>query len=397
MPRPRVYLDHNATTPLHPKAREAMLGALDLAGNASSIHAEGRYARLIIEEARAEVADFVGVSPKNVVFTSGGTEALNLALTPNVEVLGAQPKLFERIFISAGEHSSVLYGHRFTADQTVSVALTKSGICDLNDLRHAIENCTGTGFMLALQAANNETGVIQPVRAAADLVHAAGGLVICDAVQAAGKTDCRLSTLGVDALILSAHKFGGPKGVGALCFADAKLHIKEVLVRGGGQERGLRAGTENIAAIAGFGAAVTALRMRMREEASRLSVWRDQLETNILCIAPDSVIFGCTATRLPNTSCFAVPGIEAQVLLMILDVEGVAVSSGSACSSGKVKRSHVLTAMGVEPRIAEGAIRVSLGWSTEQQDCAVFIQTLERAVLMIRAKQARMAQAKSAA
>jgi cysteine desulfurase len=397
MPKPRIYLDHNATTPLHPKAREAMLAALDLTGNASSIHAEGRHARLTIEDARAEVADFVGVAPKNVVFTSGGTEALNLALTPNVEVLGARSKPVERIFISGGEHPSVVSGHRFTTGMAETIGLTASGLCDLDALRRSIETHAEQGFLLALQAANNETGVIQPVAAAADLVHAAGGLLICDAVQAAGKTECQLKTLGADALILSAHKFGGPKGVGALCFASHKLHIKEALLRGGGQERGLRAGTENIAAIAGFGAAIHALKSRMREEASRLALWRNQLETDILCIAPDSIVFGGTAPRLPNTSCFAVPGVEAQVLLMILDVEGIAISSGSACSSGKVKRSHVLTAMGVQSPIVEGAIRVSLGWNTQKEDCAFFVQALAKAVLTIRAKQAAAARTKSAA
>jgi cysteine desulfurase len=382
----RAYLDHNATTPLHPAAREAMLGALVRSGNASSIHAEGRAARALIENSRLEIGDFLSAPARAVIFASGGTEALNLALTPNIDVAGAGP--FDLLLIAAGEHAAVLAGHRFPADCAETVSLTPKGSLDLAALKDALSRHAGRRVMLALQAANNETGVIQPVAAAASLVHAAGGFVVCDAVQAAGKIDCDVKRLEADAIVVSAHKFGGPQGAGALCFASPASHIRETMIRGGGQERGVRAGTENVAAIAGMAAAVRAARVR---EPGKLALWRDSIEAEIARIASDAIFFGAGAARLPNTSCFAIPGIEAQVLLMRLDIEGVAVSSGSACSSGKVKRSHVLSAMGVAPDLANGAIRVSLGWDSSEGDCALFVTALEKAVNALRARRPRAA------
>ncbi|WPP04150.1 cysteine desulfurase family protein [Methylocella tundrae] len=382
---PRAYLDHNATTPLHPAALEAMRAVLARPGNASSVHAEGRAARAAIENARLELGAFVNAPAKAIIFTSGGTEALNLALTPSID--GADgPRPFDRLLIGAAEHSAVLNGHRFPADRAEIVALAGDGALDLEALGAALARHKGERVMLALQAANNETGVIQPVAAAAELVHAAGGFVLCDAVQAAGKIDCDMTRLGADALVLSAHKFGGPQGVGALCFASPASHIRATMIRGGGQERGLRAGTENVAAIAGMAAALRISAERLRRQSEVLASWRDRLEAEVSRIAPDAAFFGAARERLPNTSCFAVPGIEAQVLLMCLDVEGVAVSSGSACSSGKVKRSHVLTAMGVAPNLANGAIRVSLGWDSSEDDCALFVKALEKAVRSLKAR-----------
>ncbi|HUZ91329.1 MAG TPA: cysteine desulfurase family protein [Methylocella sp.] len=388
MSRTRVYLDHNATAPLHPAARASMGEAFDLCGNASSVHAEGRAARDVIEAARAEVAAFAGTAPKNVVFTSGGTEALNLALTPHIATPGDSLRPFDLLLAGAGEHPAVLAGHRFAPEQLDLIGLTASGELDLRALGEAIARASAAGrhIMLALQAANNETGVRQPVAVVADLVHAAGGLLVCDAVQAAGKVPCDLGSLGVDAIVLSAHKFGGPKGAGALCFGSGSYHIKDVLLRGGGQERGLRAGTENIAAIAGMAAALAAAKVRREEQAKVLSLWRDEMETEIARALPGVVFFGAGVERLPNTSCFAMPTTDAQVLLIALDMEGFAVSSGSACSSGKVKRSHVLSAMGVEPELAMGAIRVSLGWNSRREDCVSFVQALERTVRTIRAR-----------
>ena len=392
MSRTRVYLDYNATAPLHPAARAAMCAAFDLCGNASSVHAEGRTARAIIEAARAEVAAFAGVSAKNIVFTSGGTEALNLALTPSLETPDDK-RPFDLLLASAGEHPAVLAGHRFAAGQLELAGLTPRGVLDIEALGATLAGASAAGnrIMLALQAANNETGVIQPVAAAAAMIHAAGGSLVCDAVQAAGRIDCDIGSLGADAIVFSAHKFGGPKGAGALCFRSDSNHIKEVLVRGGGQERGLRAGTENVAGIAGMAAALCAANVRLREEAAALSVWRDELEAEISRVAPGAVFFGAGAERLPNTSCFALPRIEAQVLLIALDMEGIAVSSGSACSSGKVKRSHVLSAMGVEPDAASGAIRVSLGWNSRREDCNSFVEALERTLSTIRARQDKSA------
>jgi cysteine desulfurase len=390
--RTRVYLDHNATAPLHPAAREAMCAAFDLCGNASSVHAEGRTARAVIEAARAEVAAFAGVAPKNIVFTSGGTEALNLALTPSIETAD-EKRPFDLLVASAGEHPAVLAGHRFAAAQLELAGLTPRGVLNIEALGATLARASAAGhrIMLALQAANNETGVVQPVTAAAAMIHAAGGFLVCDAVQAAGRIDCDIGSLGADAIVLSAHKFGGPKGTGAVCFRSDSYHIKDALLHGGGQERGLRAGTENVAGIAGMAAALCAANVRLREEAEALSVWRDELEAEISRVASDVVFFGAGAERLPNTSCFALPGIEAHVLLIALDLQGIAVSSGSACSSGKVKRSHVLSAMGVAPDVAEGAIRVSLGWSSRREDCTSFVQALERTVRTIRARRDKSA------
>ncbi len=280
----RAYLDHNATTPLHPAAREAMIRAFDAYGNPSSVHAEGRAARAIIDDARRAVALLTGTASDDVIFTSCGTEALNIVLTPDV-LCDERP--FEHLLMSAGEHPAVLAGHRF-GDRAEVVALDRHGVLDLAALRAALDRLAGTRVMLALQAANNETGVIQPVRAAADLVHAAGGFVVCDAVQAAGKIGCDIKAFGADALAISAHKFGGPKGVGALCFPTARHHLSRGVVRGGGHERGLSAGTENIVGIAGFGAACAAA-ARLADSRGSLAFgtrWRRRSAPS--CRAPSS-------------------------------------------------------------------------------------------------------------
>jgi cysteine desulfurase len=390
----RAYLDHNATTPLHPAAREAIIAAYEHCGNASSIHAEGRIARAMIEEARAEIADMIGVPARNVVFTSGGTEALNAILTPHLQASGVQASgagssPFDLFLAGAGEHAAVLSGHRFPADAARLVGMTAEGRLDLAELDELLTRHRGRRIMLALQIANNETGVIQPVAEATERIHAAGGILVCDAVQGVGKIPCAISTLGADALVLSAHKFGGPQGVGAIGFAAGLPHIAVRLVRGGGQEQGLRAGTENVAGILGMAAALRAAARRLETDARRFEDWRDRLEARVRSLAPDAIVFGAAAPRLPNTSCFAVPGMEAQVLLMFLDVEGVSVSSGSACSSGKVKRSHVLAAMGVQDELARGAVRVSLGWTSRPEDCESFGRALEKALATIEARRGR--------
>lgn len=374
----RHYLDHNATTPLHPAAREAMVRAFDLVGNPSSIHAEGRAAGACLENARRAVAAMVGATPDDVVFTSGGTEALNIALTP------AMMDGCERLLVSAGEHPAVLAGHRF-GERVDVVPLETTGAVDLAALERKV---AGRPVMLALQAANNETGVLQPVAAAAAIVKAAGGVVVCDAVQAVGKVGCNLASSGADVLAISAHKFGGPKGVGALCFAGARPHLRHGVVRGGGQERGLRAGTENVTGIAGLGAACETARQRVAGGDAELSAWRDDVERAVRTVSPDVVIFGEGGPRLPNTSSFAVPGLDAQVLLMKLDLDGIAVSAGSACAAGRAKASHVLTAMGVIPALAAGTIRISLGWTTRQDDIDAFAECFARAVRTTKPRQA---------
>ena len=373
----RTYLDYNASAPLRPQARAAVLEALEFAGNPSSIHREGRNARALVEKARSSVGALAGVLAKQVVFTSGGTEAANLALTPQI-FWSAAPGGVDLLLVSAAEHACVLSGHRFAAEQVRIAPITASGQIDLARLAEMLTLLPGKKVMLALQHANNETGIIQPVAEAARLVHAHGGIVLCDAVQSAGRTGCGAAGLGADMLVFSAHKLGGPKGVGALIIANAGLHIRQPLVRGGGQEGGARSGTENVAGIAGFGAAAAAALQDMAAEAMRLRGLRGRLERELLEIAPDAVIFGQATERLPNGCAFAVAGVSAETLLIGLDLEGIAVSSGSACSSGKVKRSHVLDAMGVEAGLAGGALRVSFGWSSTQADVTAFIRAYEK-------------------
>jgi cysteine desulfurase len=384
----RVYLDYNATSPLLPVAREAMVAALDLIGNPSSIHAEGRMARRALETSRASVAALMGVRVRDVVFTSGGTEAANLLLTPS---LGDGGLPLERLFVCAGEHACVLQGHRFTAAQVEVVPMTAQGTIDLTALSAMLAAAAPARVMLALQAANNETGVVQPMREASDIVHAAGGLVVCDAVQAAGRIDISPEKLGADAVFMSAHKIGGPKGVAALAFANTRLHIGQALVRGGGQERGVRAGTENVAAIAAFGAAAEWALSYRETEMERHAGLRNALEAEVGAAFPDVVVFGRGAERLAQTSSLAVPGVPAETLLIALDLGGVAVSSGSACSSGKVQPSHVLAAMGIDLDLAKGALRVSFGWASSEKDVQVFCETFEKSVRNIRARQMRSA------
>jgi cysteine desulfurase len=358
----RVYLDWHATAPLRAEVRVAMLAALDLVGNPSSVHAEGRAARRVVEEAREQVATLVGAAPKNVTFTSGGTEANALALAPR--------KGAETLLVSAIEHPSVRAGGRFPASE--EVAVTAQGQVDVAALERRLAQRDGGRPLVAIMLANNETGIVQPVARAAQVVHTAGGLLHTDAVQAAGKIPCNIGTLGADLLSLSAHKLGGPKGVGALIRRDDAITV-EPLVKGGGQERGARAGTENVAAIAGFGAAAAAAAASLESASRRMAALRDQLESGLKDISPAVIIFGADAARLPNTSLFAVPGMKAETAVIAFDLDGVAVSSGAACSSGKVAPSHVLAAMGAGAALARGAVRVSLGWTTQPADIDRFL------------------------
>ena len=388
MNAPRAYLDHNASTPLHPAARVAMSDALDLVGNPSSIHAEGRAARAVIETARRDVAVLTGSAPEDVFFTSGGTEALNMALTP--EFASAEGPI-DMLLVGATEHSAVSAGHRFDGDKVFVVATDSEGVLDLGSLADLLGRHAGRRVMLALQAANNETGVIQPVAEAAALVHRHGGVVVCDAVQAAGKIDCRIAAFGADAMAISGHKFGGPKGVGALIFAPSRTHLRQGVVRGGGQERGLRSGTENLSGIAGIGAAARVANDGWRGRTDQLETWRAEIERIVVRHVPDAMVFGQGVRRLANTVMFAAPGYAAQVMLMNLDIGGVAVSAGSACASGKIKPSPVLRAMGVDADRAATAIRVSLGWTTTDDDIAAFEVAFAKAVRTMRSKAAAIA------
>jgi cysteine desulfurase len=358
----RVYLDWNATTPLRPEAREAMAAAWNLPGNPSSVHEEGRKARRLVEDARAAVAGALGALPGNVVFTSGGTEANALALTPGLRRGAGTP--VARLVVSAIEHASVLAGGRFAAEAIVTVGVFGSGLVRPDRLREALAG--GPPALVSVMLANNETGAMQPIAEVAEIVHAAGGVLHVDAIQAFGKIPFNINTLNADLVTVSAHKIGGPKGMGALVWAEG-LQGLEPLLRGGGQERGHRAGTENVAGIAGFGAAIKAAMGVLESDAIRLETLRDRLESG-LRQTPGLLIFSGDVQRLPNTTLFTVPGLKAETAVIGFDLSGIAVSSGSACSSGKVQPSHVLEAMGFGRELAQGAVRLSLGWSSCEAD-----------------------------
>jgi cysteine desulfurase len=366
----RSYFDWNATAPLRPQAAAALAQAFGVPGNPSSVHAEGRAARRLVERAREQVAALVGAEPGNVVFTSGGTEANMLALTPAIET-AREKRPRDRLLLSAIEHSSVRTGGRFPAGTVEEVPVEPDGCVDLDALRAALAGASRP--LVSLMLANNETGVVQPVAEAAAIAHAAGALIHVDAVQGPGRIACDIGALGADLLTISAHKLGGSKGVGALVRRAEDIHFSEPLIRGGGQERGMRAGTENVMGILAFGAAAAAAREARPAEAERMRTLRDTLEAGLRAITPHAAIFGEAAVRLPNTTLFAVKGMKAETAVIAFDLEGFAVSSGAACSSGKVQPSHVLAAMGVSPALLRGAVRVSLGWTTTESDIERFL------------------------
>lgn len=364
----RVYLDWNATAPMRPQAKTAMMRALDLGGNPSSIHAEGRAARKIVEDARALVAEATGARSGNVIFTSGGTEANALALTPGLRRDG---EAATRLIVSAIEHPSVLAGGRFAVEDIQSAPVTASGVVDLDRLQAMLAG--GAPALVSVMLANNETGAIQPIREIAELVHAAHGVLHVDAVQALGKIDIKINELNADLLSISAHKVGGAKGVGALVLSD-RLAGLEPLIEGGGQEKGRRGGTENLPGVASFGAALAAHLETGSAASARMQKLQNRLETGLRGISPEVTIFSSEVDRLPNTTLFTAPGMKAETAVIAFDLEGMAVSSGSACSSGKVKASHVLAAMGVSPAMAQGAVRLSLGWDTTEAEIQYLLE-----------------------
>ena len=364
----RVYLDWNATAPMRPQAKAAMMRALDLAGNPSSIHAEGRAARKIVEDARALVAEATGARSGNVIFTSGGTEANALSLTPGLRRDG---EAATRLIVSAIEHPSVLAGGRFAVEDIQSAPVTASGVVDLGRLQTMLAG--GAPALVSVMLANNETGAIQPISEIAELVHAAHGVLHVDAVQALGKIDIKINELSVDLLSISAHKVGGAKGVGALVLSD-RLAGLEPLIEGGGQEKGRRGGTENLPGIASFGAALAAHLETGSAASARMQKLQSRLETGLRGVSPEVTIFSSEVYRLPNTTLFTAPGMKAETAVIAFDLEGMAVSSGSACSSGKVKPSHVLAAMGVSPAMAQGAVRLSLGWDTTEAEIQYLLE-----------------------
>lgn len=366
MAKERIYLDWNATAPLMAAAHVAMSEALALSGNPSSVHAEGRAARAVIEAARREVASLVGATPANVIFTSSATEAANLVLTPAYR-MGKAALPIGHLYVSAIEHPAVREGGRFSPDQISEIPVTAEGLTDLDVIERLLSaHDAGKGLpLVAVMAVNNETGIIQPISEAASIVHRHGGLLLVDAVQAAGRIPLDLEEIGADFLILSAHKLGGPKGAGALV-ARGETLMPAPLIRGGGQEKGHRAGTENVAAIAGFGAAAAAARTGIEARNAAIGALRDRLEQGMRKAAPDLVIHGEAAQRVANTSFFTLPGLKAETGQIAFDLEGVALSAGAACSSGKLGASHVLTAMGQDART--GALRISLGAATTEEE-----------------------------
>ena len=364
------YLDWNATAPLRPEAGAAISAALALGGNPSSVHRGGRAARQLVEQSREQIAALVGASSDGVVFTSGGTEANHLAL------LGAGR---ERVLVSAVEHSSVLSA----VPEAERISVGGDGLVDpaaLDALLDADASSHGHPALVSVMLANNETGAIQPVAELARIAHAHGALFHCDAVQAAGKIPLSLGAIGADLLTLSGHKIGGPTGIGALIVAPG-IEVAPLL-RGGGQERNRRAGTENLAGIAGFAAAAAVCDPA---EYDRVGEMRDRLEATL---PSDAVVVAANVPRLPNTSSIAMPGVPAETQIIALDLDGVMVSAGAACSSGRVGPSHVLTAMGVAPEIADATIRVSLGWSTTDDDIAHFLDAWTALYRRTRARRA---------
>lgn len=372
----RIYLDWNATAPLMGAAREAMLDALSMPGNPSSVHAEGRAARAVIEKARREVAHLVGAEPAHVTFTASATEAANQVLSP-IYRMGKSRVALGRLYVSAIEHPAVRAGGRFSADQVTEVPVTRSGVLDLDALAVQLaSHDPGDGLpLVAVMLVNNETGIIQPIREISATVKKFGGLLVVDAVQAVGRIPLSIADLGADFLILSAHKLGGPKGVGALVSRGETL-MPEPLVRGGGQEKGHRAGTENLAAVTGFGASASAMTKDLVERNAAIAALRDKAEAGMLAAAPDTVIYGRGEARVGNTSFFHLPGLKAETGQIAFDLEGIALSAGAACSSGKVGASHVLTAMGEDA--ATGALRLSIGPDTTESDIDRFLDAFAK-------------------
>jgi len=374
------FCDHNATAPLRPQSRDAVIAALAIGGNPASVHAAGRAARAIVEDAREAVARLVNARPDDVIFTSGATESNSLALMGAVEgasTAGEKPVRITRLFVSAIEHSSVLKTAQHLAERAPGLRLnlipvTVDGVLDIEALKVMLREGKGR-TLIAVMAANNESGVIQPIVEVSAQARHAGALLLVDAVTAAGKMELDFSLC--DYMTLSAHKLGGPQGAGALIVRDGVPFAPQIL--GGGQQKGLRAGTENLSGIAGFGAAAKAV-LHDSEERTRIGAIRDGFEKALKTAIPGTVVFGEGSQRLFNTSNLAVPGLSGENIVIALDLDGVLVSSGSSCSSGKIAPSHVLSAMKVDDRLAGASLRVSFGWNSTTDDADAVIAALLR-------------------
>jgi cysteine desulfurase len=361
-----IYLDHNATSPLKPAVRDALHDALDSFGNASSIHHHGREARKQIEKAREHIASLTDARPANVIFTSGGTESNNTILSAF--------QATKKIAVLATEHPSVLQS---IEDKTI-LPVDQNGLIKIDFLKDFLSNNSNGSVFLSIQHVNSETGIIQPIRAIADLAKSHGALLHTDSVQAAGRLSVSMKQLGVDFMTLSGHKMGGPQGSGALIAADLKPFMP--FLKGGGQERRRRAGTENTNAITGFGVAAQIALDTVNDERKRLLEIKRYLEQRLVDLMPDTTIFGERSLRVCNTTNFTVPDHTAETLLMYFDLNGVSLSSGSACSSGSIEPSHVLTAMGYDKKTATSALRLSMGWNTTKDDIDYFLEKLQEKI-----------------
>ena len=361
----RTYLDFNATAPLRPEAKAAVIAALEEFGNPSSVHDEGRRARAIVEKAREDVARLVGAKAAEVVFTASGTEGAGAVLAMD----------WDTVIVSKAEHSAVLAAARRAAERRariLEIDVTAEGSIDVVACERALETAVADGgqVLIALQMANNETGVVQPCAPLFARARELGAAVLCDTVQTAGRVRVDCAALGADYIVLSGHKIGAPKGSGALIVREGARFVP--LLRGGGQEKNRRAGTENVAGIAGLGAAAR-VALQDYDGFERLRAMRERLEKGVRELTPEAQILGEGTERLANTSAILLPGRRGETLVIALDLAGIAVSSGAACSSGKVGRSHVLEAMGLDAEAAQSAIRVSLGWSSVPEDIDRFL------------------------
>lgn len=379
-----AYLDHNASTTLLPEAREAIVSALEVTGNPSSVHRSGRALRALIEKARGDVAALVGAERGQVVFTGSATEATTQAIVGGVKALGV-----DEIVVSAGEHAAVLQAAIVSNASVTEIGLKDNGLVDLAALADIVlkANEDGRRLLVAVHHVNGETGVIQPIAQIEALVGPTGHVLFVDAVQACGKRSLAFAKSKIDMMVISAHKFGGPAGIGALVMKSECDTVR--LIPGGGQELGRRGGTEAAVLIAGFGQA--ARTFEQHYDTDFVGELMQALLVGLNQLAPDAVIFGDAEFRMENVVQFAVPNVESSVALMGLDLEGVAVSSGSACSSGKVGRSHVLDAMGVAPELANCALRISFGWSSTHEDVAAFLSAFEKVLERCRKSSGRAA------
>lgn len=376
-PENHIYLDYNATAPLRENARAALISAHQAPLNASSVHAFGRLGRKMIEESRTNLSAAINCPAAQITFNSGATEGNNTVLT---HFARTYPN--ERILIGATEHPSI---HDVPLANRAIIPVDRNGVIDLNALEALLKDGNKTS-LVSVMLANNETGTIQPIADIAVLAHSHGALMHCDATQALGRIPVDMQALSIDLMTLSSHKVGGPQGVGAL--AIGLCGIAPVLLHGGGQEKKLRAGTENVAGIAGFGAAVAEASAALDTEHVRLSALQKQLENGLKSITPDVIIHAENTPRLPNTTLFSLPGAKAESLLMALDLDGLALSNGSACSSGTVKASHVLQAMQTPVDIAKAALRISTGWNTQAGDIEAVLHSWQTLAARQKAKHA---------